>query len=286
MNISADQKETPLRLEMRINVALGERAPACELIALKSGLSKSRIKDAMNKGAVWLSAKKGGRKRLRKASARTEPGDVLELFYDAGLLAIKPPLPRCLYDAVHYSVWHKPAGLLAQGTDYGDHCSLVRQVELYYRLKRLVLPVHRLDREVAGLMLLPHSRIAAARFSEMFRGQAIDKRYLVTVLGCLAEEGLIELPLDGRPAATNYLCTGYDEVSGTSTAEVRIITGRLHQIRRHFAMLGHPLLGDPRYGKGNKNRSGLELVAHHLAFRCPFTGRELVVSMGKPPDES
>jgi len=276
----------PTAFTLRITVAPEDVGTACELIAARAGLAKSRVKDAMCKGAVWLTAKRGGRKRLRKATAQLRPGEVLDLYYDARLLAVKPPLARCLHDAGHYSVWLKPAGLLAQGTDYGDHCSLVRQVEVHFRLKRPALPVHRLDREAAGLMILAHSKTAAAKLSKLLQDHAIDKRYRVTVLGCPSpEQGVIELPLDGKPAITRYALASHDPASDTSVVEVTLATGRLHQIRRHFAMLGHPVLGDPKYGVGNKNTTGMELVAHRLVFRCPFTRKEVCLSLAEQSPE-
>lgn len=272
--------QLPAPFTLRITVAPDDVGTACELVAARSGLAKSRIKDAMCKGAVWLTGKRGGRKRLRKATAQPLSGEVLDLYYDARLLAVKPPMARCLHDAGQYSVWLKPAGLLAQGTDYGDHCSLVRQVEVHFRLKRPVLPVHRLDREAAGLMILAHSKTAAAKLSKLLQDNAIDKQYRVTVLGCPSpEQGVIELPLDGKPAITHYTRTSHDPASGTSVVEVTLKTGRLHQIRRHFALLGHPVLGDPKYGTGNKNSTGMELVAHSLAFRCPVTRKEVRLSL-------
>ncbi|MFA7384199.1 MAG: RluA family pseudouridine synthase [Desulfurivibrionaceae bacterium] len=277
---AADLQDT---FTLRFTIGSEDAGTACDLIAARAGLAKSRVKDAMCKGAVWLTGKRGGRKRLRKATAQPGPGDVLELFYAPRLLAVKPPAAQCLHDARHYSIWLKPAGLLAQGTDYGDHCSLVRQVEVHFRLKRPVLPVHRLDREAAGLMIMAHTKAAAARLSQLLQENAIGKQYRVTVLGRPSpEQGEIELPLDGKPASTRYTLTGYDPATDTSVVEVILKTGRLHQIRRHFAMLGHPVLGDPRYGVGNKNLTGMELVAYHLAFRCPFTGKMVEVSLGEP----
>jgi len=265
---------------MRITIAPGDEGTACDLLATRSGLAKSRVKDAMCKGAVWLTGKRGGRKRLRKATFQPVSGDILELHYDARLLSVKPPVAQCLHDAGQYSIWLKPAGLLAQGTVYGDHCSLVRQVEVHYRLKRPVLPVHRLDREATGLMILAHGKAAAAKLSGLLQDNAIDKQYRVTVVGRLSEEsGVIELPLDNKTALTRYTITAYDQTTDTSVAEVTLKTGRLHQIRRHFAMIGHPVLGDPKYGVGNKNTTGMELVAHRLSFRCPLTRKEVRISI-------
>ncbi|MFA6900628.1 MAG: RluA family pseudouridine synthase [Desulfurivibrionaceae bacterium] len=283
MNISGNSPETPALpapFTLRITITPEDVGTACDLIAARVGLAKSRVKDAMCKGAVWLTGKRGGRKRLRKATAQLQQGDVLELSYDPRLLAVKPQQAQCLHDARQYSVWLKPAGLLAQGTDYGDHCSLVRQVEVHFRLKRPVLPVHRLDREAVGLMILAHSKTAAAKLSKLLQDNAIDKQYRVTVLGCPSpEQGVIELVLDNKPAITLYTLTTYDQTTDTSVVEVTLKTGRLHQIRRHFAMLGHPVLGDPKYGVGNKNSTGMELVAHRLAFRCPFTRKEVRISL-------
>jgi len=262
------------RFSLRITVEAGEEQTACALLAQRSGLAKGRIKDAMVKGAVCLKVGKGSRKRLRRASTVLKPGQVLELHYDQELLGLQPPQARCLFDAGPYSVWEKPAGLLAQGTQYGDHCSLVRQAELHFQGKRPVLPVHRLDREAAGLMLLAHSREAAARFSRLLQEGKIGKGYRITVVGRPEpDEGDIDLELDHKPALTHYRVTGYDPATNRATVAVSIATGRLHQIRRHFAAIDHPVLGDPRYGTGNKNRAGLQLVAHSLAFRCPFTGK-------------
>lgn len=148
--------------------------------------------------------------------------------------------------------------------------------------------VHRLDREAAGLVLLAHDGVAAAKLAGLFRDHRITKRYRVRVSGQLAvrgPEGVIALPLDGKAAQTEYRVTGYDQASGTSTAEVRIRTGRLHQIRRHFDVIGYPVLGDPRYGSGNAHPEGLQLVACGLAFRCPFTGRRQSFELqpGDPP---
>jgi tRNA pseudouridine32 synthase/23S rRNA pseudouridine746 synthase len=161
----------------------------------------------MNKGAVWIKKKSGGMKRLRRASASLLQGDRIEIYYDSELLSLKPPEARCLSDQQHYSVWHKPAGLLAQGTNYGDHCSLMRQAELYFRSSREIFLVHRLDREASGVMVLAHSKDAAAKLSGLFQKNLVIKRYRIEVPGNLGERGLhgtIELPLDGKASFTEY----------------------------------------------------------------------------------
>ena len=242
-----------------------------------STLSKSRIKDAMNKGAVWLQRGSKNR-RLRRATAPLQSGDRLSLYHDPEVLALTPAIPELLSDEKHYSIWVKPAGLLAQGTREGDHCSLLRQAEL--QLHRDVFLVHRLDREVVGLMLIAHSPKAAAAFSSLFardesqrnpQNSKLGKYYLAQVRGQAPSSGEITLPVEGKPALTYFKCLSYDPQSNASMLEVELITGRKHQIRRHLAESGWPVLGDPAYGENNRDNRGLQLYATGLEFTCPLT---------------
>jgi tRNA pseudouridine32 synthase/23S rRNA pseudouridine746 synthase len=254
---------------------------ACDFLASKTGISKMKVKDAMNKGAVWIK-KKGRLARLRKATTLLQPGAHIELHYDSNLLSLVPPKPKLISDQMNYSVWLKPSGLMAQGTMFGDHCSLLRQTELFFQVKRPVFLVHRLDREADGIMLIAHTKEAAARLSELFQKKEIVKEYRIEVLGSLGEpgrKGTIDLPLDGKTAVTDYETISDDPERNTSTVSAYIKTGRLHQIRRHFDMIGHPVMGDPKYGKANKNKEGMKLTAVSLKFLCPFSHREVEFRM-------
>lgn len=270
------------KIDLEIDINADAGATASGFLASKSGLSKSKVKDAMNKGAVWLKKKKGGMKRLRKATAVLEQGDHIELHYDEKILSVKPPSAYCLSDRGVYSVWYKPPAVIAQGTIYGDHCSLMRYAELYFRPQRDVFLVHRLDRETSGIMLIAHTSRAAAGLSELFQKNQITKRYRAEVLGNIGEKGyrgILEFPLDGKSAITEYQVISFDPERNTSAVDIVINTGRLHQIRRHFDVIGHPVMGDPKYGKGNKNTEGLKLTALSLRFRCPVTGNEVEFSV-------
>jgi tRNA pseudouridine32 synthase/23S rRNA pseudouridine746 synthase len=183
---------------------------------------------------------------------------------------------------VRWSAWVKPAGLLTQGTPFGDHASLLRLVEK--ALDRPAFPVHRLDREVEGLVLVAHDERAAAALSELFRTGKVVKRYRAEVLGdvasALGREGVVETPLDGKDARTSWRVVACDAERGATTLDVTIETGRQHQIRRHLESIGHPVMGDPRYGAGNKNRDGMRLAAVFLAFEEPFTGEAIELALG------
>ncbi|TAN40924.1 MAG: RluA family pseudouridine synthase [Nitrospirae bacterium] len=280
MKNNRDTKKLSLRTDFKGPKAVA----AADLLAELTGLSKMRIKDAMNKGAVWILRKKGGLQRLRRASADLKPGTHIELYYDEELLSLKPPEASCLHDQGHYSVWLKPAGLLSQGTKYGDHCSLLRQAELYFGLRREVWLIHRLDREASGLMLIAHTKDAAGVLSELFRKDLIVKKYRLEVLGDLTargKSGTIDLPLDDKPAVTDYEAGEYDPARNLTPVVAVIRTGRLHQIRRHFDMIGFPVIGDPQYGTGNKNRTGMKLEAVSLSFLCPYRNENVAYTIEK-----
>jgi len=269
-------------MDLKIDVNSNTGEAVADFLTAKSGLSKSKLKDAMNKGAVWLKKKKGGMKRLRRATAVLKKGDHIELHYDERILSITPPSADCLSDRGNYSAWYKPPGMTAQGTLYGDHCSLMRYAELFFSSQRKVFLVHRLDREASGVILIAHDRFAAAALSALFQKNLITKRYRAEVVGDLGEKdprGTIKLPLDGKSAMTEYQVLSYDPGRNTTAVDIVIRTGRLHQIRRHFEMIGHPVMGDPKYGKGNKNSEGMKLIAVSLRFKCPFTGKEVEFSL-------
>lgn len=262
---------TEPRRHWQWHIPAGNGHTALSWMAAETGLSKQKLKDAMAKGAVWLGRK--GQKRLRRATAELQAGDELQLYYDPALLARTPPEPRLVADCRHYSVWYKPPGMLAQGSQWGDHCALTRWVEKHFTPPRDVHLVHRLDREASGLMLMAHSPQAAARLGDLFQRRDMDKRYRVLAAGRVGEPGetqVIDLPLDGKPSRSHVTVLALDD-NGNSLLDIRLESGRKHQIRRHLAESGHPVLGDPRYGLGYPHPAGLQLRAWRLAFRCPFS---------------
>lgn len=254
---------------------------AIDYLATESGLSKKRLKDAMTRGAVWL-IRGSHERRLRRATSALRVGDRIKLCYDPALLALRPPRLHCLEDRMGYSLWYKTAGVMSQGTRFGDHMALPRIAEIAFGHKREVFTVHRLDRETRGLMLLAHNRKMAAQLSRMFQEGEIEKGYQAVVLGEAPLSGTIDQPLDGKAAVTRFERLEYDDSRGTSLLEIRIEHGRLHQIRRHLDSIGHPVMGDPRYGHGNKNREGLLLVAHSLKFICPIRHQPVDWTLPQP----
>jgi len=244
-------------------------------------LSKGRLKDAMAKGAVLLSGKP--QKRLRRAQTLLQNGQQLQLHYDADLLQRTCDAAVLVSDQQQYTVWFKPAGMLSQGNEWGDHLSLLRAAEQHFASKRPVFLLHRLDREASGLVLIAHSKSAAAALSKLITEHKISKQYLIRVKGQLSDnllaQGEIKQPLDNKACLTRFRLRWFDAQTEQSWLDVDLISGRKHQIRRHFAAVGHPVMGDPQYGTGNKDTRGLALQAISLAFICPKSRKAVTYTL-------
>ncbi len=247
---------------------------AVDLLSAATALPKSRIKDAMQKGAVWL-VRDGRAKRLRRASRELVPGDELRLYYSPTVLDAQPPAPTLLVDERPYSLWYKPAGLMSSGTRYGDHHSIARWVEGH--LQRPSFPVHRLDRYTRGLMLIAHAKKTARQLSAQFREHRVSKTYQARVRGRLMSACTLTLPLDGKAAISHVSPTTV--YANSTDVSVRIDTGRKHQIRRHLAHIDHPVVGDVIYGGAEV--ADLQLVAVCLGFVCPVRGARRTVWLPK-----
>lgn len=239
-----------------------------EVLVSMTKMKEEVLLDAAQKGAIWLQEKgKGKILRLRDLDQQLDPTDVLSFFYDHRVLALKSlEEAQVLFENSHYGVWFKKAGVVTQGTQAGDHSSLMRYVEKFKN--RQIYLVHRLDRETEGLVIYCYHQESAKYFSKLFSDNKIKKIYQAIVMGQTPQNGEINFPLEGKEALTLYKKL---ECNGThSLVEIELKTGRLHQIRQHFEMIGHPVLGDPKYGKGNKNKEGLKLLAYALEFKDPF----------------
>jgi tRNA pseudouridine32 synthase/23S rRNA pseudouridine746 synthase len=268
--------EAPARIESHVTVESPDH-DAVTLLQEASSLSKQRIKFAMAQGAVWLT-RDGHTQRLRRAKRALKRGDELHLYYDAKILAEEPAKPALIADVGEYSVWDKPYGLRSQGSKWGDHCTITRWAERHLRPERPAFTVHRLDRAANGLILVAHSRRMAAELSSVFRSRKVEKRYLALVNGAFINEESplrIDRPIDGKPAVSEVTRLKVSADGGQSLLEVRIETGRKHQIRRHLNDLGHPVVGDRLYGTGEDDGVDLQLQAFLLAFRCPVSNSKV-----------
>ncbi|WP_421868788.1 pseudouridine synthase family protein [Motiliproteus sp.] len=230
-------------------------------------LSRSELKGAMRKGAVWLARGKSQPQRLRRASKVLTPQDRLFLYYDQVVLDQKPQEPSLVADQGNYSVWNKPCGMLCQGSKYGDHTTLYRWAETQLQPERPAFIVHRLDRATRGLVLLAHSKQQARVLTALFEQRQVEKVYRAIVQGCAPEQPLrCQELIDDRAAISNIRRLAFDPKHNLSLVEVGLETGRKHQIRIHLSGLGLPILGDRLYGNGVAGGVDLQLQCFRLAF--------------------
>jgi tRNA pseudouridine32 synthase/23S rRNA pseudouridine746 synthase len=248
-------------------------------------LSPKDLGDVATKGGVWIQRKgKGKILRIRILKEIVSPDDVLQVYYDPKVLSL-PEVQHldCVYEDHNYGVWVKPVGVVPQGSETSDHASVLRYVEKV-KNKEVYL-VHRLDRETLGLMIVAYNPKAAGLLSGLFQRHEIRKSYKAIVLGKMTEghKETITASLDDKEAITHLEVLTTSEK--TSLLEVRIETGRFHQIRRHLDHVGHPIMGDPKYGKGNKNKEGLMLVADKLSFVDPWSKKpqEFALDLSQSP---
>ncbi|MDP6968632.1 MAG: RNA pseudouridine synthase [Gammaproteobacteria bacterium] len=227
-----------------------------------SGLPRSVLKEAMQKGAVWLQRGKKTQ-RIRRQDRLLKAQDTLFLYYHRTVLDQVCPAATLLADEGEFSVWYKPTGMLSQGSRWSDHCTINRWVEGHITPARTAVIVNRLDRAAQGLMLIAHSKAMARQLSGLFAQHKIHKAYLAKVEGQLIKPTTCTAEVDNKPALSHIqpLQSGPDR----SLVKVIIETGRKHQIRQHLAGLGHPIVGD-RLNHPGPYGEDLALVCSELAW--------------------
>jgi 23S rRNA pseudouridine1911/1915/1917 synthase len=217
---------------------------------------------------------------------------------------VLPPL-EILFEDNHVIVIDKPFGMLSQGDLSGDLDALALVKEIIRRRDKkpgnvFLGLVHRLDRPVGGVMVIAKTSKAAGRLSAQFRERATRKIYLAVAAGTPSPEEAVlrhRLAKDrarritrvvaehepGRDAEIAYRLV--DARRGRSLVEVELITGLSHQIRVQLAAIGHPIVGDRKYGSKVAYAPGrVALFARSLTFRHPVKKEPVTVTAEPPGD--
>jgi len=207
-----------------------------------------------------------------------------------------------LYVDNHLLVVIKPPGTLSQG-DHTGEASLLDEAREWVRIEfnkpgNVFLGlVHRLDRNVGGVMVFARTSKAAARLSAQFRNRTVEKVYRAVLEGQPpAPDGLLTDTLDGKECTLSYRvlsasgrATGSHDPNdrgfgGRSELEIRPKTGRKHQIRRQVALAGCPIVGDVRYGaKSRLADRRMALRAAVLTLEHPTQKRRMTFEAPEPP---
>jgi 23S rRNA pseudouridine1911/1915/1917 synthase len=285
----------------RLDLFLAERIPL---------LSRTRIQELIREGNVRVDG------NTAKASHRIAPGETIEVaaLLRPVLVAAPEDLPlELLLIDDDFVIVNKPAGMVVHAGAGHARGTLVNA--LLYRLGKLsgaggtLRPgiVHRLDRETSGAMVVARNDAAHEHLAEQFRSRNVRKIYLALVHGKMPRDsGSVTLPISrdrrrrtrmtarertGRHARTDWRVIA--RLDRCTLVEAVLHTGRTHQIRVHFAAIGHPVVGDTLYGAPRNLRAGTRnlpllernfLHAARIGFSHPSTGVWVEVRAPLPRD--
>lgn len=268
---------------------------------MKKGFSRRAVNNCKNRGGMMLV-----NHHRRTSNYHLKEGDVVHFVM--GQEKVNPYLKvsripiQVVEETDDYIVINKPAGLLSIPSGFHSEDAVINRVLGYFEEKgedpAYIKPhiVTRLDQDTSGLVLLGKTAIAHDRFNKLGK-ELFIKKYHAIVHGNFGEgemTGLIDKPLArvgdtvkrqvdprGQKALTEYWVV--DQVPGASLVELRLLTGRTHQIRVHMQSIGHVLYGDDLYGAEDAfHRQALNCF--YLAFPNPFTGEERELQIPDPSD--
>jgi 23S rRNA pseudouridine1911/1915/1917 synthase len=307
------------RLEVTIGAdQQGERVDRA-LAARLPDLSRSRLKSLIEQGRV-----RSGERTISDPSQRVKPGQNFAILIPEAI----EPVPRgeeiplaIRYEDDDLIVIDKPAGMVVHPAPGSEQATLVNALIAHCGASlsgiggvRRPGIVHRLDKDTSGLLVAAKHDVAHRRLAEDFAAHRVERAYQAVVWGVPAKKsGEIEgnigrhpvhrkkmtvVTRGGKPALTRYrVLRSFGRVA--SLVECRLATGRTHQIRVHMAAIGHPLLGDPTYGRATPARlnalppkaraalAGFKRQALHawlLGFRHPVNNQELRWESPLPSD--
>ena len=271
------------------------------LTLLLEDVSRSKIQSHLDNGLILVNGKTG------KASYKLSEGDeiTVEDFPSevSDLNAEDIPLD-IVYEDDDIMVINKPKGLVVHPGAGNEEHTLANALKFHSdnlsTLNGEFRPgiVHRIDKDTAGLLVVAKNDAAHAFLSKQLADHTLGRKYYALVLGLIGEnEGKIIAPigrdqkfrqkmavdlLRGKEAETSFKVI--ERFKETTLVECALKTGRTHQIRVHMTYIGHPVIGDPVYGKGNRKiyDDGQLLFAHEIHFIHPRTKKEMTFSVDLP----
>lgn len=240
--------------------------------------------------------------RRAKPKDVVKPGDLVQLYLPFERKKNLAPVTgqaakfQVVFEDESLLVLNKSAGIAVhEGKTVAQRASILGMLQDRYR-GTPVKPrlVHRLDKDTSGLLIVAKNQPAAEILTESFASRRVDKEYLCLVAGRVASDhGKIDSPLPGRDGRLAHAVTYYRVLKryrDTTLAQVTIETGRLHQIRLHFAQSGHPVVMDDEHGDFGFNKRfrkefGLKRqFLHAERLKLVYAGKEREWTAPLPPD--
>ena len=274
------------------------------LLARLKGVPKSHVYRILRSGEVRINSRRAEASQKVAAGDRIRipPVRVAERGEEVAAPHFRLPV---LYEDDALVAIDKPSGIAVHGGSGVAH-GVIESLRSMRPQARFLELVHRLDRETSGVLLVAKKRASLVALHEMMRTRAMDKRYLVGVAGRFRNElqrvslalakrvdkagdKRVSVSESGQEAQTVFrrIARGAE----FSLLEAELLTGRTHQIRVHLAHLGHPVLGDDKYGNFELNKrlrkEGLKRMFLHAAslrFAHPLTGAEMKLEAPLPRD--
>ena len=260
----------------------------------KTNLSRTNIQRLIEEGNILVNSQK------KKISYKVQIGDNIEInIPEAKETSIKAEnIPvEVVYEDNDIIVVNKPKGMVVHPANGNPDGTLVNAIMAMCKgslsgIGGEIRPgiVHRLDKDTSGLLIVAKNDLAHIHMSNQIKDRQVKKIYIALVKGNINEnEATINMPIgrstkdrkkmavrkDGKEAITHFKVL--KRYKSYTLLEVKIDTGRTHQIRVHMAEIGHPVVGDMVYSKG-KNEFGVEgqmLHSKSLDFKHPITGKEM-----------
>lgn len=274
------------------------------------GYSRSYLQKMLVSGDVLVNGKES------KASYKVRPKDKVTVTFPekekVEVKDIKEDLGvEIVFEHPDFLIVYKPAGLLVHASDTADDEItlvdwLLNKFEDLKNVGDSTRPgiIHRLDKDTSGLMVIARNNYAHTQFGNMFKDRHMHKTYLAVVKGHPEKEGTIDFAIMRHPVYRNKMThvklksklstkearakeavSHYkvlEDFDASSLVEVKPVTGRTHQIRVHFAGLGHPLVGDQLYGQ--KSPDILRQALHAKALEFEYEGKNYNFEKEPPKD--
>lgn len=259
-----------------------------------------RIYDYCNGLFKEIPSRKGVKKAIERGEIRlnnnaTETGFWLKGGELIELVDLENKIPKTYhlkldvkFEDDQIAVIVKPAGLVTSGNQFKTVTNAIQgnltKSDAIDALKWPV-PVHRLDKQTSGLMIIAKTKTAQIELGKQFENGEIQKVYHAVVMGKVKDQGIIDIPIEGKPAFTSY--ESIKTVKSLRSEHLSLLklkpkTGRTHQLRIHLSEMGNAILGDPIYSPKNLylKHKGLFLSATQLSFKHP--SKEDIISVEIP----